>query len=56
MFLFKKQELLLAEPIFTLTAGVRFQDIDAAGFLFFARTFDLFHDSWLAFLKMPPKK
>ena len=50
MFLFKKQELLIAEPIFTQTTGIRFQDIDAAGFLFFARTFDLFHDAWLAFL------
>ena len=50
MFLFKKQELLIAESIFTQTTGIRFQDIDAAGFLFFARTFDLFHDAWLAFL------
>ncbi|MEE2836128.1 MAG: thioesterase family protein [Myxococcota bacterium] len=29
----------------------RFQDIDAAGILFFARNFDYFHDAYLAFLE-----
>lgn len=30
---------------------VRFQDVDAAGLVFFARIFDYFHDSYVAFLR-----
>lgn len=30
---------------------VRFQDVDAAGIVFFARVFDLFHDAFVAALR-----
>jgi 1,4-dihydroxy-2-naphthoyl-CoA hydrolase len=30
---------------------VRFQDVDAAGIVFFARVFDYFHDAYVAFLR-----
>lgn len=30
---------------------VRFQDVDAAGILFFARVFDYFHDAYVALLR-----
>ena len=51
MFLFEKKQLVSATPLFTTSACIRFQDVDAAGFLFFARVFDIFHDAWLIFLK-----
>ncbi|MCC6645249.1 MAG: acyl-CoA thioesterase [Polyangiaceae bacterium] len=35
----------------TIPAGVRFQDVDAAGIVFFARVFDLFHDAFVASLR-----
>jgi YbgC/YbaW family acyl-CoA thioester hydrolase len=35
---------------FVFRADVRFQDIDAAGIVFFARIFDYFHDAYVAFL------
>jgi YbgC/YbaW family acyl-CoA thioester hydrolase len=31
---------------------VRFQEVDAAGILFYARTFDFFHDAYVAFLRV----
>ncbi len=30
---------------------VRFQEVDAAGIVFYARTFDFFHDAYVAFLR-----
>ena len=30
---------------------VRFQDVDAAGIVFYARVFDYFHDAYVAFLR-----
>ncbi len=37
--------------IFSVARRVRFQDIDAAGILFFARAFEYFHDTYLALLE-----
>ena len=36
--------------VFRYPFKARFQDIDAAGILFFARNFDYFHDAYVAFL------
>ena len=36
--------------IFRYPFKARFQDIDAAGILFFGRNFDYFHDAYVAFL------
>jgi len=36
--------------LFTLARQVRFQDIDAAGILFYARAFEYFHDAYAALL------
>ncbi len=36
--------------IFRYRFKARFQDIDAAGILFFGRNFDYFHDAYVAFL------
>jgi YbgC/YbaW family acyl-CoA thioester hydrolase len=36
---------------FTHPVQARFQDIDAAGILFFGRNFDYFHDAYVAFLE-----
>jgi YbgC/YbaW family acyl-CoA thioester hydrolase len=36
--------------IFSLARQVRFQDIDAAGILFYARAFEYFHDAYAALL------
>ena len=33
-------------------AVVRFQDVDAAGVVFYARIFDYFHDAYVAFLRI----
>ncbi len=51
MFVFGKEQLVSASPYFKTSTCIRFQDVDAAGFLFFARAFDIFHDAWLCFLK-----
>lgn len=37
-------------PSFTHRFPVRFQDVDAAGIVFFARFFDYFHDGYVAFM------
>jgi YbgC/YbaW family acyl-CoA thioester hydrolase len=37
-------------PLFAHSRPVRFQDVDAAGILFFARAFEYFHDAYLAHL------
>jgi YbgC/YbaW family acyl-CoA thioester hydrolase len=41
----------VTEPIFRLERRVRFQDIDAAGILFYARAFEYFHDAYAAALE-----
>lgn len=40
-----------ASPVYVHKARVRFQDVDAAGFMFFARIFGYFHDAWLAYIE-----
>jgi YbgC/YbaW family acyl-CoA thioester hydrolase len=40
----------MSSPIFSLPMTVPFQDIDAAGMVFFARVFDYFHDAFVAHL------
>ena len=35
-------------PLYSLPMAVPFQDIDAAGIVFFARIFDYFHDAFVA--------
>lgn len=47
---FDRQSLAAASPRFVHRAEVRFQDVDAGGLLFFARTFDYFHDAYFAFM------
>lgn len=37
-------------PLFSRPCEVRFQDVDAAGILFFARVFEYFHDAYDAHL------
>lgn len=39
---------MAARPFFEHPLTIRFQDIDAAGILFFARVFDLFNDTQMA--------
>jgi len=38
------------QPEFRYRFPVRFQDVDAAGIVFFARFFDYFHDGYVAFM------
>jgi 1,4-dihydroxy-2-naphthoyl-CoA hydrolase len=37
--------------IFAERRTVRFQDVDAAGIVFYARVFDYFHDAYISFLR-----
>ncbi len=39
------------ERLHTERRIVRFQEVDAAGIVFYARTFDFFHDAYVAFLR-----
>ena len=39
------------KPIFETRVPIRFQDVDAAGILFFARVFDYAHDAFVSYLK-----
>jgi 1,4-dihydroxy-2-naphthoyl-CoA hydrolase len=49
---FTHRELLKGSPIGEPFAHViRFQDVDAAGVVFYARLFDYFHDSYVVFLR-----
>ena len=41
----------MTEPILSVSRRVRFQDIDAAGILFYARAFEYFHDAYVALLE-----
>ncbi len=51
MFRFERDELKKAtERGFVRERAVRFQDIDAAGIIFYARAFDLCHDVYVEFL------
>jgi 1,4-dihydroxy-2-naphthoyl-CoA hydrolase len=47
---FTREELLASAARFSIQRDIRFQDVDAAGIVFFARFFDLFHDAYVAFL------
>jgi YbgC/YbaW family acyl-CoA thioester hydrolase len=40
----------MSTPLFSLPMTVPFQDIDAAGIVFFARVFDYFHNAFVAHL------
>ena len=47
---FTRDELLSAPSRFSHRREIRFQDIDAAGIMFYARFFDLFHDVYAEYL------
>jgi YbgC/YbaW family acyl-CoA thioester hydrolase len=47
---FTREELLLFPAGFVHALTVRFQDIDAAGIVFFPRIFEYCHDAYVAFL------
>jgi len=47
---FTQAELLAAPVGFRVAMAARFQDVDAAGIVFFARVLEYFHDAYLAFL------
>jgi 1,4-dihydroxy-2-naphthoyl-CoA hydrolase len=48
---FERERLLAASPrAFVRERVVRFQDVDAAGIIFFARAFEYFHDAYVEFL------
>jgi 1,4-dihydroxy-2-naphthoyl-CoA hydrolase len=52
MFRFERAELRAAPaPRFEASYRVRFQDVDAAGLLFFARYLDYVHDTYVAWLE-----
>ena len=51
MKLFDLKQLRDAQPVWAHETSIRFQDVDAAGVVFFARFFDFFHDAWLAFIE-----
>jgi YbgC/YbaW family acyl-CoA thioester hydrolase len=48
--LFSRDALVAAPAGFHHRILVRFQDVDAAGIIFFARLFEYFHDAYVAFL------
>jgi len=48
---FGRKELEAARPVYVHRCAARFQDVDAAGIVFFARVFDYFHDAYLAFME-----
>ena len=47
---FSRDELLAAPAGFSQRREVRFQDVDAAGIVFFARLLEYFHDAYVAWL------
>ena len=52
MFEFERSFLkTVAGPEFGESRGIRFQDVDAAGIIFYARLFDMCHDVWVRFLE-----
>ncbi len=50
MFLFERDVLKLRAPAYAQTRAVRFQDVDAAGIIFYPRLLEYFHDAYLEFL------
>jgi YbgC/YbaW family acyl-CoA thioester hydrolase len=51
MHRFDREELKLARPqAFAENRSIRFQDIDAAGIIFYPRILEMFHDAYAAFL------
>lgn len=48
---FGREELRAGVARWGWASQVRFQDVDAAGVVFFARYFDLVHDAYAAFLE-----
>ena len=51
MHRFDREELKLSRPTaFADPRAIRFQDIDAAGIIFYPRVLEMFHDAYAAFL------
>jgi 1,4-dihydroxy-2-naphthoyl-CoA hydrolase len=50
MFLFEREFLKRHAAPFTTKREVRFQDVDAAGIIFYPRVLEYFHDAYLEFL------
>ncbi len=51
MHRFDREELKLSRPhAFVDRRAIRFQDIDAAGIIFYPRVLEMFHDAYAAFL------
>jgi 1,4-dihydroxy-2-naphthoyl-CoA hydrolase len=51
MHRFERDDLKLSRPhAFVDRRAIRFQDIDAAGIIFYPRVLDMFHDVYVAFL------
>jgi 1,4-dihydroxy-2-naphthoyl-CoA hydrolase len=51
MHRFDREELKLSRPTaFVERRAIRFQDIDAAGIIFYPRVLEMFHDAYAAFL------
>ena len=48
---FARAALVSGRPRFVYTMRVRFQDVDAAGIVFFARIFDYCHDAYVEMLR-----
>lgn len=46
-----KKSAEAAPRLYTDTRDVRFQEVDAAGIVFYARIFDYFHDAYVGFLR-----
>jgi 1,4-dihydroxy-2-naphthoyl-CoA hydrolase len=52
LYRFDRERLLASAPgAFVCPRVVRFQDVDAAGIIFFARAFEYFHDAYVEFLE-----
>lgn len=47
---FGRERLLAAREGFAIESAVAFHHVDAAGIVFYSRTFDWFHDAYVAFL------
>jgi len=51
MHRFERDDLKLSRPhAFVERRAIRFQDVDAAGIIFYPRVLDMFHDVYVAFL------
>ncbi|HKY36026.1 MAG TPA: thioesterase family protein [Polyangiaceae bacterium] len=51
MHRFERDDLKLSRPhAFVERRAIRFQDIDAAGIIFYPRVLEMFHDAYVAFL------